>query len=83
VTTPAGTPIHPQFRLINGRSIRFAESEGRNDDALLVSPWPESLFAFEPIWARLADQAHLVTGFAVASAVGGAAAGASTGRDAT
>jgi hypothetical protein len=45
VKTPAGTPIHPQFRIIDGRSIRFAESEGRNDDALLVSPWPESLFA--------------------------------------
>jgi hypothetical protein len=60
VTTPAGTPIHPQFRIIDGLSIRFTESEGRNDDALLLSPWPESLFAFEPIWAPLADHAHLV-----------------------
>jgi len=83
VTTPAGTPIHPQFRMIHGLSIRFAESEGRNDDAPLPSPRPESLLAFEPIWARLADHAHLVPGLAAASAAGGAAAGASTGRDAT
>jgi pimeloyl-ACP methyl ester carboxylesterase len=60
VTTPAGTPTHPQFRIIDGPSIRFTESEGRNDDALLLSPWPESLFALEPIWAPLADHAHLV-----------------------
>jgi hypothetical protein len=59
------------FRIIDGRSIRFAESDGRNDDAHLLSLRPESLFAFEPIWARLADHAQLVTGFAAASAVGG------------
>jgi hypothetical protein len=41
-------------------SIRFAESEDRGDDALLLSPWPESLFAFEPMWARLAEHARLV-----------------------
>ena len=60
MTTPAGTPIHPQFGIIDGLSIRFTESEGRNDDALLLSPWPESLFALEPIWAPLADHARLV-----------------------
>ena len=69
--------------MIHGLSIRLAESEGRNDDALVVSPWPKSLLAFEPIWARLADHAHLVPGLAAASAAGGATAGASTGRDAT
>ena len=41
-------------------SIRFAESEDRDDHALLLSPWPESLLAFEPTWARLAEQTHLV-----------------------
>ena len=82
MTTSAGTPINPQFRIIDGRSIRFAGSGERNDE-LLLRPWPESLFAFEPIWARLADRAYLVTGFAAGSAVPGAAAGASTGRDVT
>ena len=60
MTTPGGTPIHPQFRIIDGLSIRFTEGEGRNDDALLLSPWPERLFALEPIWAPLAGHAHLV-----------------------
>jgi pimeloyl-ACP methyl ester carboxylesterase len=52
--------IQPEFRTIDGLSIRFAESEDREDHALLLSPWPESLFAFEPTWARLAEDAHLV-----------------------
>ena len=42
------TPIQTQFRVIDGLSIRFAESEDRDDHALLLSPWPESLLAFEP-----------------------------------
>jgi pimeloyl-ACP methyl ester carboxylesterase len=53
-------PIRPRFRTIDGLSIRFAESEGRDDHALLLCPWPESLFAFEPTWLRLAEHAHLV-----------------------
>ena len=59
--------IETQFRMIDGLSIRFAESESRGDDALLLCPWPESLFAFDQMWERLAGQAHLVaielTGF--------------------
>jgi len=31
----------------------------RSVDALLLSPWPESVLAYEPMWARLADHAHL------------------------
>jgi pimeloyl-ACP methyl ester carboxylesterase len=52
--------IETQFRTIDGLSIRFAESEDRDDHALLLSPWPESLLAFEPTWARLAEHTHLV-----------------------
>jgi pimeloyl-ACP methyl ester carboxylesterase len=52
--------IQPQFRTIDGLSIRFAQSEQRDDHALLLSPWPESVFAFEPTWARLAEHTHLV-----------------------
>jgi len=54
------TPIQTQFRVIDGLSIRFAESEDRDDHALLLSPWPESLLAFEPVWSRLAERTHLV-----------------------
>src|ERR1700733_15300159 len=49
-----------QFRVIDGLSVRFAQSGDRGDHALLLSPWPESLLAFEPIWARLAAHTHLV-----------------------
>jgi hypothetical protein len=69
--------------MIHGLSTRFAESDGRKDDALLTSLRPESLLAFEPIWARLADHAHLMPGLAAASAAGVVAADASAGRDGT
>ncbi len=52
--------IETRFRTVGGLCIRFAESEDRDDHALLLSPWPESLFAFEPTWSRLAERAHLV-----------------------
>ena len=60
MTTWLNTPIQMQFRVIDGLTIRFAQSEDRDDHALLLSPWPESLLAFEPMWARLAEHAHLV-----------------------
>jgi len=60
VSTWLNGPIQTQFRTIDGLSIRFAESDAHDDQALLLSPWPESLFAFEPTWLRLAERAHLV-----------------------
>ena len=56
----SSTPIDMRFRTIDGLSVRFAESEDRDDHAILLSPWPESLLAFEPTWARLAEHTHLV-----------------------
>jgi len=50
----------PRFRTIDGLSIRFVESHGQDADALLFSPWPESVFAYEPMWWRLAGATHLV-----------------------
>jgi pimeloyl-ACP methyl ester carboxylesterase len=60
VTAWLNTPIQMQFRVIDGLSVRFAQSEDRSDHALLLSPWPESLLAFEPMWSRLAENTHLV-----------------------
>lgn len=53
--------IKPQFKTIDGLSIRYAES-ARNDgpDALLLAPWPESVFAFDQAWDRLSKSARLV-----------------------
>src|SRR5262249_32440679 len=50
----------PTFRVIDGISIRFAESDPGGTDALLLSPWPESVFAYEAVWSRLAEQTRLV-----------------------
>jgi pimeloyl-ACP methyl ester carboxylesterase len=54
--------IYPQYRTIEGLSIRFAESDNTNlsEQALLLCPWPESLFAFEPTWSQLNAHAHLI-----------------------
>ena len=50
----------PTFRTIDGVSVRFAESDRRDVDALLLSTWPESVFAYEPTWSRLAEKTHVV-----------------------
>jgi pimeloyl-ACP methyl ester carboxylesterase len=60
VTTWLNTPIQMQFRVIDGLTVRFAQSQDRDDHALLLSPWPESLLAFEPVWTQLAEHTHLV-----------------------
>ena len=61
MTTWLNTPIQTRFRTIDGLSIRYAESpDQHNEHALLLSPWPESLLAFEPTWTRLAQHTHLV-----------------------
>jgi pimeloyl-ACP methyl ester carboxylesterase len=49
-----------RFRFIDGLTVRFAASDDHSDHALLLSPWPESLLAFQPVWQRLAERARLV-----------------------
>ena len=62
MTSSLNGRIETQFRTIDGLAIRYAESEQRHhqNEALLLSPWPESLLAFGPAWSRLAESAHLV-----------------------
>ena len=61
MTTWLETSFEMQFRVIDGLAVRFAVSDGRGgNDALLLSPWPESLLAFEPTWWQLAEHTHLV-----------------------
>jgi len=66
VTTWLNAPFRLQFRVIDGLTVRFAQSESAQSNsrgqerALLLSPWPESLLAFEPVWSLLAEHAHLV-----------------------
>jgi len=81
VTTWLNAPFRMQFGVIDGLTVRFAQSrpaqsrpaqsrpaqsrpaqsKGRGQEcALLLSPWPESLLAFEPVWSPLAEHARLV-----------------------
>ena len=39
--------IHPQTMTIDGLSIRFAQGGTGPQHAMLLNPWPESVFAFE------------------------------------
>jgi pimeloyl-ACP methyl ester carboxylesterase len=60
VVTWLNASFEMRFRFIGGLTVRFAVSEDRGDHALLLSPWPESLLAFEPVWRHLAKRTHLV-----------------------
>jgi pimeloyl-ACP methyl ester carboxylesterase len=61
VTTWLNAPFRMQFRVIDGLTVRFAQSDSRGQEhALLLSPWLESLLAFEPVWSPLAEHAQLV-----------------------
>ncbi len=57
------TAVHmpQQERRADGLTIRFSEDGAGGDEMiLLLSPGPESLFASNTIWPRLADAAQLV-----------------------
>jgi pimeloyl-ACP methyl ester carboxylesterase len=48
------------YRTVDGVLIRCADSGGPHERTLLLtSPWPESLFAFAPMWSTLAEHARL------------------------
>src|SRR3954469_4305576 len=55
------TTIPPaRFRSVGGVRVRYADSGGSREPALLLtSPWPESVYAFAPMWAALAEHARL------------------------
>jgi pimeloyl-ACP methyl ester carboxylesterase len=60
MSTTLNTSIEPRFRTIDGLRIRYAESDGSHASlVLLTSPWPESVYAFAPMWASLAQHARL------------------------
>jgi pimeloyl-ACP methyl ester carboxylesterase len=54
------TSIKPQFRNIDGVKVRYADTGGSQDPTVvLTSPWPESVYAFAPMWATLSEHARL------------------------
>ena len=49
-----------RFRTVDGVRIRYVDSGGSDKSTiLLTSPWPESLYAFTPIWESLAGHARV------------------------
>jgi pimeloyl-ACP methyl ester carboxylesterase len=54
------TLIDVDYRTIDGVRIRYADTGGAHERVLmLTSPWPESLYAFAPMWVRLSEHARL------------------------
>ncbi len=53
--------IQTQYRTIAGVKIRFAEG-GKQDGpvVLLLSPLPQSILCYDPIWTRIGEQCRLV-----------------------
>ncbi len=57
---PTTTIPQVRFRTIDGVRIRFADNGSTQKPAVvLTSPWPESVYAFAPIWASLSEHARL------------------------
>jgi len=59
-SVPITTLGQVKFQSVGGVRIRYADSgEDRESTLLLTSPWPESLYAFAPMWATLSERARL------------------------
>src|SRR5262249_12082506 len=52
--------IHSKTITVDGLSVRYAEGGQDGPDAIVMSPRPESVYAFEPAWPHLAAAARLV-----------------------
>ena len=56
----AATVLPTQFRVLDGLRIRVADSgPSAGPTVLLTCPWPESVYAFAPMWRTLAPHARL------------------------
>jgi len=49
-------PFDVEWRTIDGLKIRFGTNGNGDEKVVLFSPWPESIFAFTPVWSGLTKQ---------------------------
>ena len=57
---PTTTTPQVRFWPVDGVRVRYADTgSSHNPTVLLTSPWPESVHAFAPMWATLAEHARL------------------------
>jgi pimeloyl-ACP methyl ester carboxylesterase len=55
------TELQPEVIDLDGLKIRHARSERPDAETLvLLSPWPESIYAYDPVWNRLAKRFSLL-----------------------
>jgi pimeloyl-ACP methyl ester carboxylesterase len=54
-------PIRPSFVKVRGLEIRYAASPKIDaPTVLMIGPWPESIFAYLPMWATLSRDFSLI-----------------------
>jgi pimeloyl-ACP methyl ester carboxylesterase len=53
-------PFAVAFQKIDGVNVRYARGGAKGETLLLLSPWPESIFAFAPVWAGLTSRFRVV-----------------------
>jgi pimeloyl-ACP methyl ester carboxylesterase len=49
-------PFDVAWRTVDGLRVRYATNGKGDEKVVLFSPWPESIFAFAPVWAGLTRQ---------------------------
>jgi pimeloyl-ACP methyl ester carboxylesterase len=49
-------PFDVALRTIDGLNVRYAKGGKSGEKVVLFSPWPESIFAFAPVWDGLTKQ---------------------------
>jgi pimeloyl-ACP methyl ester carboxylesterase len=49
-------PFEVAWRRIDGLNIRYAKGGTGSESVMLLSPWPESIFAFASLWTGLTKQ---------------------------
>jgi pimeloyl-ACP methyl ester carboxylesterase len=61
VSEPIASPITTYFRVCEGVRVRYADTRADSDTVvLMLAPWPESLWAFRRIWARVTSLGRVV-----------------------
>jgi len=53
-------PFDVAWQIIDGLKVRYATGGSGGERVMLLSPWPESIFAFAPIWVGLAKQFNVL-----------------------
>ena len=62
MNSPEYSPLAPLFRVCDGVRVRFADNKADSSAVmvLMLSPWPESLWAYRRIWDRVSGAARVV-----------------------